>query len=687
VLVRHASGYTVENVHVAKSSSVGIFSIDSSNGNILHNTVEGTRADGIYTTVGSHHIKVQNNLTIKTGDDAISVSSYNGDHDYTHDITIINNTVTGNWESRSITVNGGYGITISENYIDGGTVGVSVGSESVWDTRDVHDVTVTGNAILNTTYTGEGTIGGGGISLYSDVGAANLTVSGNSVYMPAHDGIFVAGTSQIQGTISNNTIFAGASTQVYVNKNVNATQIVLSNNPKLAPENYVAVAPIFGNGVNSALQLPIALNIGPPTTPTAPTTPQPVMVGSGGNTVVITVNEDSYQGDAQFSVSVDGVQIGDTQTATTAHASGQTQAFTFKGNWSTGQHTVAVNFLNDLYDGTAATDRNLYVTAISLDGTTDPTNTATLLSAGPVSFKVTAAATTPPPAAATITVNTGQTVTVPNGTYTVNMAGTRETVTAAASGANTFVFTNTSGATATIKGFKLGTDKITSARGLHDFANIPAGVDMWFDDGTHVILAGVTNATAAQIMSKTTENVIKVYGGQNVTTQPGFTDTVNIVGTGNATINANGTNDTVTCNTGTDTINVTAGNVTVKGSTGNIAFVGGGSGTATLDLKGGTTTATFGSGGASVNVAGNATFTGGLGTEIYTFTKDASIDTAVINNFNVGTDRLQLSGYGNGITGVKSITNRSAGVSIRLTDNTAITLNGVHTTTLSNFFN
>ena len=173
---------------------------------------------------------------------------------------------------------------------------------------------------------------------------------------------------------------------------------------------------------------------------------------------MVTVNEDAYLGDAQFTVSVDGVQVGGTQTTTASHAAGQTQAFTFKGNWGSGTHTVVVNFLYDAYGGSAALDRNLYVTAMSYDGTNYPADTAALTSAGPVSFTVGSGS-------GTITVTTGQTITVPNGTYTVNMSGTSETVTAGTSGADTFVFNNTSPAVATIKGFKLGTDKVTTTPG------------------------------------------------------------------------------------------------------------------------------------------------------------------------------------------------------------------------------
>ena len=256
VLVQDASGFTVENVHVVSSSSVGIFTIGGTNGSILHNTIERTLADGIYTTVASSHVTVANNLTIATGDDAISVSSYTGDPDYTHDITIKNNTVIGNWELRKITVNGGHNITISDNYIDGGTAGVAVGSESEWGTRDVYDVLVTGNTIQHTTFTGEGTIGGGA-SLYSNVGAADLTLTGNATYLPAHDGILVLGTTPIQATIRGNKVYASTEHPVYVNKD-RAAVIRVNDNPRISPTKYVAVKPIPGNGVDPALVLPTA---------------------------------------------------------------------------------------------------------------------------------------------------------------------------------------------------------------------------------------------------------------------------------------------------------------------------------------------------------------------------------------------------------------------------------------------
>ena len=74
---------------------------------------------------------------------------------------------------------------------------------------------------------------------------------------------------------------------------------------------------------------------------------QPVTTGSGSDTLVLSMSEDAYKGDAQFTVSVDGKQLAGTFTATALHAAGASQSFTFKGDWAPGAHTVAVNFLND----------------------------------------------------------------------------------------------------------------------------------------------------------------------------------------------------------------------------------------------------------------------------------------------------------------------------------------------------
>ena len=123
----------------------------------------------------------------------------------------------------------------------------------------------------------------------------------------------------------------------------------------------------------------------PTATPTPTITPtQPAVgtvVGSGSDTIVLTMSEDAdgpagaVGRDAQFTVNVDGKQIGGLQTVTASHAAGTTQTFTFKGNYAPGQHNVVVTFANN--SGTTGDkgmfndggDRNLYVNSISYDGT------------------------------------------------------------------------------------------------------------------------------------------------------------------------------------------------------------------------------------------------------------------------------------------------------------------------------
>ena len=99
-----------------------------------------------------------------------------------------------------------------------------------------------------------------------------------------------------------------------------------------------------------------------------PTPPPAVTVGSGADTLDLQVNEDAWKGDAQFTVAVDGQQIGGTLTAQASHAAGDVQDFLIKGDFGPGQHTATVAFLNDAYGGSPATDRNLYVTGASYDG-------------------------------------------------------------------------------------------------------------------------------------------------------------------------------------------------------------------------------------------------------------------------------------------------------------------------------
>lgn len=102
-------------------------------------------------------------------------------------------------------------------------------------------------------------------------------------------------------------------------------------------------------------------------------------VGSGADKLVLNISEDRYangdgrsdaNGDSRFIVLVDGKQIGGTLTVTAMHSQGQTERFTFLGNFGPGNHLVEARLTNDAWSGvsTPTTDRNIYVDGVTYRG-------------------------------------------------------------------------------------------------------------------------------------------------------------------------------------------------------------------------------------------------------------------------------------------------------------------------------
>ena len=211
-------------------------------------------------------------------------------------------------------------------------------------------------------------------------------------------GNYGAGQHTVTVTFANNFLMPGQSgdRNLYVNslsydgQNVSNSTKAIYESPLFPPN---SDHDIYGNAnftVND-------------TTPTSAgnnsTTPGTVSIGSGSDTLVLKVAEDEYQGDAQFTVSVDGKQVGGTQTTTAHLADGQAQEFDVHGNWGSGSHNVTVTYLNDhigdFYPGTQlavdTTDRNLYVMGLKLnDGDAASGTPWELDSTGSKSFSVTA---------------------------------------------------------------------------------------------------------------------------------------------------------------------------------------------------------------------------------------------------------------------------------------------------------
>ena len=115
-----------------------------------------------------------------------------------------------------------------------------------------------------------------------------------------------------------------------------------------------------------------AIPAGAPSTPT--TTPGPVSYGTGPDKLVLMMSEDPFEGDAQFTVKVDGVQVGGVFTTKAVQWQGQQQQFTLSGNWGPGSHSVQIAFVNDHAKldangwGIDSKDRNLYINSIRYNG-------------------------------------------------------------------------------------------------------------------------------------------------------------------------------------------------------------------------------------------------------------------------------------------------------------------------------
>jgi hypothetical protein len=106
------------------------------------------------------------------------------------------------------------------------------------------------------------------------------------------------------------------------------------------------------------------------------------LVAAAPALIILNVAQDSYLGDAQFSVAIDGSQIGGTSTATASNASGDSNAVALAGALTSGWHDLALSFLNDAYGGDASTDSNLYLKDASINGVAIQSSSLALYSDG-----------------------------------------------------------------------------------------------------------------------------------------------------------------------------------------------------------------------------------------------------------------------------------------------------------------
>ncbi len=108
------------------------------------------------------------------------------------------------------------------------------------------------------------------------------------------------------------------------------------------------------------------------------------MSGATTDKLVLQLSEDFYQGDAQFTITVDGVNVTPTNNTVTQHhynngsdgspntgtATGLSNEFDVQvAKLANGQaHKVVVTYTNDAFWGSQATDRNLYIDNVTVNG-------------------------------------------------------------------------------------------------------------------------------------------------------------------------------------------------------------------------------------------------------------------------------------------------------------------------------
>jgi hypothetical protein len=207
VWIDGATNFNVQGITITGSASVGIFNAGGQGGTIQNNTVQNTLADSITNTNGANGTLITGNLVTGSGDDGISIVSYSGSP-IVQNITVKNNTITGQVWGRGMSVVGGNNITYTGNIVDNtdSYADMYISSESEYNTLGVANVTVTGNTFLH------GGASQGTVTVYNSQGATyNITgvnVSGNQIVNPGFVGFQFVGNGIETGTIQNSTLYS-----------------------------------------------------------------------------------------------------------------------------------------------------------------------------------------------------------------------------------------------------------------------------------------------------------------------------------------------------------------------------------------------------------------------------------------------------------------------------------------------
>ena len=359
---------TIQGGRYSENGQIGIEGTDANGAQVLNATIDNNNYAGYNTQWDAGGLKMSTSANVIISGNKVDGNNGQGiwgDIDSSH-WTISNNIVTDNAGNGIMYEISHAGTGITDNGIgDNGGAGIYISNSD--------GVTATGNRIIvkvSNVPGNNGAAGAGGIDIINDLrgsGPAGLyqsindTVAYNTIVQrggTSQNGIFVYqnfATGRPSNIFDDNTYYVTTLTNpLWHFNNTNYTLAALQRSLT------------FESGGTEILGLPAVLLLLPSFTPPTPTG-HVITTGSGSDTLRLDMSEDAYRGDAAFTVLVDGQKLGGTFTVTASHAAHDSDSMIFAGNWGAGNHTVSVDFVNDLYGGSSTTDRNLYVDDVVYD--------------------------------------------------------------------------------------------------------------------------------------------------------------------------------------------------------------------------------------------------------------------------------------------------------------------------------
>jgi Ca2+-binding RTX toxin-like protein len=278
---------------------------------------------------------------------------------------------------------------------------------------------------------------------------------------------------------------------------------------------YGAGDSIFLAGVTSLRAGDLAFTAGQATAPTAPApvvsgvptagfAPASHTFGTGKDALVLDISQDAFRGSAQYTVHVNGTQIGGTFTASALNRDGMADVVTIRGDFGP-VTTLAVRFLNDAWGGHVTLDRNLHLKSVEMNGI-DLGLSQTFGTSGTRSFTIDKPVILPAPTFASMPTGTAAAETLVGGAGAdILRGGAGADTLIGGGGADTFVFAAGHGADR-ITDFQSGVDRLLldgiDAAALRAVAATVGGVTgTQITHGTDsIFLAGVTSLSAGDLV-------------------------------------------------------------------------------------------------------------------------------------------------------------------------------------------